>query len=290
MLKFVKALHDGTRHHHASRVETGLRLAIDYTFVARLQGALAPCKRAPALPARGTAPLLPTGRGCEEAHPIVPGMVYGPIASISEVPMPDVHGPEPRAHAAIAPALAGRSVVLVGIMGAGKSSVGRRLAARLGLPFVDADSEIEEAAYMSIPEIFNKFGEARFRAAEVRVIARLLDSGPSVLATGGGAFMNADTRAAIKAKGVSVWLKAEYDVLLRRLKRRSDRPLLNTEDPGETLKRLMAERYPIYAEADLTIVSREVAHDRIVDEIISALCRHLHASAGGRGAPLEPRP
>src|SRR5215475_15933975 len=208
---------------------------------------------------------------------------------MAERAMQQVAGPA-SPEAAIVAALKGRAIVLVGMMGAGKSSIGRRLAQRLEIPFVDADSEIEIAAGMSIEDIFATRGEPEFRAGEARVIARLLEGGTQVIATGGGAFMNADTRAAIKAKGVSVWLKAEYDVLLRRLKRRSDRPLLNTEDPGETLKRLMAERYPIYAEADLTIVSREVAHDRIVDEIISALCRHLHASAGGRGAPLEPRP
>jgi shikimate kinase len=191
--------------------------------------------------------------------------------------------PEPAVHCssldsppegAVAALLGGRSVVLVGMMGAGKSSVGRRLAGRLGIPFVDADSEIEQAAQMTIPEIFAKYGEAAFRSAEARVILRLLDGGPQVLATGGGAFMNPDTRAAIHAKGVSVWLKADLDVLIRRVKRRSDRPLLHTDDPAETLRRLLAERSPTYQQADLTILSREVPHDKIVDEMLAALARH----------------
>src|SRR5271169_1822517 len=136
-----------------------------------------------------------------------------------------------------------RSIVLVGMMGVGKSSIGRRLAARLGVPFVDADSEIEKAAGMSIPDIFARHGEADFRSGEARVIARLLDSGPQVLASGGGAVMNADTRAAIKAKGVSIWLKADFDVLLRRIaKRKHERPMLHTDDPTETLRQLLITR------------------------------------------------
>jgi shikimate kinase len=182
--------------------------------------------------------------------------------------------------AAIVPALKSRSLVLVGMMGAGKSSIGRRLAARLDLHFVDADTEIEKAAGMSIPDIFDTRGEVEFRAGEARVIARLLDSAPQVLATGGGAFMNADTRAAIAAKGVSIWLKAELDVLMRRIKRRQDRPLLRTEDPGATLRALVEERYPIYALADLTVQSREVPHDKIVDEIVVALVDFVGACGG----------
>jgi len=131
---------------------------------------------------------------------------------------------------ALVTALGRRSIVLVGMMGAGKSSAGRRLAARLAIRFVDADNEIEAAAGMPIPEIFETHGEPYFRAGEARVIARLLDGGPQVLATGGGAFMNADTRAAIRAKGISFWLKADFDVLLRRVRRRSDRPMLKTAD------------------------------------------------------------
>ena len=177
--------------------------------------------------------------------------------------------------AAIVAALGRRSAVLVGIMGAGKSSIGRRVALRLGIPFVDADAEIEKAAGMSIPDIFSIHGEPDFRAGEARVIARLLEGGPQVLATGGGAFMNADTRAMIGAKGISIWLKAEFDVLMRRIRRRHDRPLLKTDDPGATLQALMDERYPVYALADLTVQSRDVPHDRIVDEIVSGLAARL---------------
>jgi shikimate kinase len=173
--------------------------------------------------------------------------------------------------AALIAALGARSVVLVGIMGSGKSSIGRRLAGRLAIPFVDADSEIEQAAGMTITEMFERHGEAYFRAGEARVIARLLDHGPQVLATGGGAFMNLDTRAAIRARAVSVWLKAELDVLMKRIKRRNDRPLLKAGDPAATLAALISQRYPIYAEADLTVLSRDVPHDAIVDEIVATL-------------------
>jgi len=183
----------------------------------------------------------------------------------------------PQAVAPLGPALGRRSIVLVGIMGAGKSSVGRRLAARLGMPFIDADTEIEKAADMSIPEIFAKHGEPYFRAGETRVIARILDGGPQVLATGGGAFMNAETRAAIRTKGISVWLRAALEVLSKRVKRRNDRPLLKGADPVETLKRLMDERYPIYAEADLTVESRDVPHEAIVEEVIESLRVYLQS-------------
>jgi len=182
--------------------------------------------------------------------------------------------------ASIAKALGPRSVVLVGMMGSGKSSIGRRLALRLGVSFVDADTEIEQAAGMTIPDIFSVRGESEFRAGEARVILRLLEGGPQVLSTGGGAFMNANTRAAIAAKGVSVWLNAQFEVLMKRIRRRHDRPLLKTEDPAATLRKLMAERYPIYALADLTVESRDVSHDRIVDEIVSALARRLEREQG----------
>jgi shikimate kinase len=172
-------------------------------------------------------------------------------------------------------ALGGCSLVLVGMMGAGKSSIGRKLAQRLGLPFVDADSEIERAAGMSISDIFAEHGEPYFRAGEARVIARLLDAGPQVLATGGGAFMHPQSRDAIRAKGISVWLKADHDVLMKRIKRRNDRPLLKTDDPGETLRRLMAERDPVYAEADVTVLSRDVPHEIIIGEIVSAVTSQL---------------
>jgi shikimate kinase len=183
---------------------------------------------------------------------------------------------------AIRTALDRRSVVLVGMMGVGKSSIGRRLAARLGIPFVDADAEIEKAAGMSISDIFARDGEAYFRSGEARVIARLLDGGPQVLATGGGAFMNEATRAAIKTKGVSIWLSAEFDVLMRRIaKRKNERPMLQTDDPEETLRQLIAVRDPVYALADLTVQSREVPHDSIVAEIASALAAFLNVPAEG---------
>jgi len=181
---------------------------------------------------------------------------------------------------AIRAALDHRSVVLVGMMGVGKSSIGRRLASRLGIPFVDADAEIEKAAGMSISDIFARDGEAYFRSGEARVIARLLDGGPQVLATGGGAFMNEATRAAIKTKGVSIWLSAEFDVLMRRIaKRKNERPMLQTDDPEETLRQLIAVRDPVYALADLTVQSREVPHDSIVAEIAAALAGFLNVAA-----------
>ena len=192
-----------------------------------------------------------------------------------------------RPDAALTAALGRRSIVLVGMMGAGKSSIGRRVATRLGIPFVDADAEIEKAAGMTITDIFAIRGEAEFRAGEARVITRLLEGGPQVLATGGGAFANPDTRAVIAAKGISIWLKAEFEVLMKRIKRRHDRPLLKTDDPGATLRKLMQERDPIYALADLTVQSRDVLHDKIVDEIVSALAGQL----GGAGAaPAAPAP
>src|SRR5262245_50488917 len=170
---------------------------------------------------------------------------------------------------AVVRALGGRSIVLVGMMGAGKSSIGRRLASRLGIPFIDADTEIESAAGMTIPEIFDKHGEPYFRAGEARVIARLLDNGPQVLATGGGSLMDAQTRALIGAKGVSIWLKADIDVLLKRTKRRSDRPL------AEKIKDLLPIREPLYAQADIVVQSSDEPHDNIVDEIMVQLPRRL---------------
>ena len=175
--------------------------------------------------------------------------------------------------AAIVRALGTRSIVLVGMMGAGKSSIGRRLAGRLAIPFVDADGEIESAAGMTIPEIFDKHGEPYFRAGEARVIARLLDNGPSVLATGGGSVMDAHTRDLIREKGVSVWLNADVDVLVKRTKRRSDRPLV------DKIKELMPLREPFYAQSNIIVYSRDEPHDTIVDEIIGALARHLGVAA-----------
>jgi shikimate kinase len=172
-----------------------------------------------------------------------------------------------------------RSIVLVGMMGVGKSSIGRRLGGRLGLPFVDADAEIEKAAGMNIADIFARNGEASFRSGEARVIARLLEGGPQVLASGGGAVMHPDTRASIKAKGISLWLSADFDVLMRRInKRKNDRPMLQTADPAATLRRLLAEREPIYAQSDITVQSREVPHDAIVTDIMGVLAAFLDAS------------
>jgi len=171
-----------------------------------------------------------------------------------------------------------RGIVLIGLMGAGKSSVGRRLAKRLDLPFSDADQEIEKAADCTIEEIFARHGEAAFRAGERRVIGRLLDGPPQVLATGGGAFMDRETRAAISEKGISIWLRADLDVLLERVLRRDNRPLLKQGDPKEILRKLMVERDPVYAQADLTVTSGQGPHEDVVEDIVEALQRHL---AGG---------
>ena len=176
---------------------------------------------------------------------------------------------------ALASRLGGRPVVLVGMMGAGKTTVGRRLASRLGRQFIDSDEEIERAAQMSIPEIFEQRGESEFRAGEMRVIARLLKEKDIVLATGGGAFVNADTRALVKAEAVSVWLKADLDVLFERVSRRSNRPLLKTADPKGTLEKLIADRYPLYGEADITVISRDVPQDQVAGDVIGALLDHL---------------
>jgi shikimate kinase / 3-dehydroquinate synthase len=178
-----------------------------------------------------------------------------------------------------AAALSGRSVVLVGMMGAGKTSVGKRLAAKLGLPFVDADAEIEAGAQLTVSEIFERFGEAYFREGERKVIARLLNSGPVVLATGGGAFMNATTRENIARHGVSIWLKPSFEVLLARVRKKSNRPLLKTADPERTLRQLLDERSPIYALADFTIDSVDAAHDSVVEAIFQRLNGALGSDA-----------
>jgi len=179
---------------------------------------------------------------------------------------------------AIKSTLGDKSIVMVGLMGCGKSAVGRRLAARLGLPFVDADEEIEKAAGQSIEDIFAEHGEPYFREGERKVLARLMRSGPQVLATGGGAFMNADTRAMIADRGISVWLKAELALLLRRVAKRNNRPLLKGADPQSVMQRLMDTRYPVYAQADITVESRDVPHDTIVGEIIERLARPAPAA------------
>jgi shikimate kinase len=172
--------------------------------------------------------------------------------------------------------LAGRPLVLVGMMGAGKTTVGRRLAAKLNRQFLDSDDEIEKAAQMTIPEIFEKRGEAEFRAGEARVIARVLKDEGIVLATGGGAFVNVETRGLIKADAISVWLKAEAGVLFERVSRRSNRPLLKTANPRATLEKLIEDRYPIYAEADITVLSRDVPQDVVAGDVIDAVLGYLN--------------
>ena len=187
--------------------------------------------------------------------------------------------PENGLESAIVRALGSRSIVLIGMMGAGKSSIGRRLAARLAIPFIDADTEIESAAGMTIPEIFQKHGEPYFRAGEARVIARLLDNGPSVLATGGGSVMDPHTRELIREKGISVWLNADLDVLVKRTKRRNDRPLV------EKIKELMPLREPLYAQCNIVVRSRDEPHETIVDEIMAALAKHLSLAADEEKQP-----
>jgi len=178
------------------------------------------------------------------------------------------------AAARVVAALGTRSIVLIGLMGAGKSSVGRRLAACLAIPFVDADTEIEKAAGQSISEIFAEHGEAYFRDGERRVIARLLSEGPQVLATGGGAYMDGETRDAIKAGGVSIWLRADLELLMRRVKRRDNRPLLQVDDPEAVMRKLIDERHPVYAGADVIVDSRDVPHERMVAHMVEALERY----------------
>ncbi len=175
----------------------------------------------------------------------------------------------------LAERLAGRPLVLVGMMGAGKTTVGRRVAARLNRQFLDSDEEIEKAAQMTIPEIFEQRGEPEFRAGETRVIARVLKEQGVVLATGGGAFVNAETRALVKAEAISVWLKAEVDILFERVSRRSNRPLLKTANPRATLEKLIEDRYPIYAEADVTVVSRDVPQDVVAGDVVDAILAYL---------------
>ncbi|HEX6980569.1 MAG TPA: shikimate kinase [Alphaproteobacteria bacterium] len=172
-----------------------------------------------------------------------------------------------------------KTIVLVGLMGAGKTSIGRRLALRLGLPFIDADHEIEAAAGCTIEEIFQRFGEAAFRDGERKIIQRLLERPVHVLATGGGAFIDPETRARIKSVAISVWLSAELDVLVRRVSRRSNRPLLKRGEPREVLSRLIEQRYPIYAEADIRVESADGPPDVTVDRVIAALQRHIGGEA-----------
>jgi shikimate kinase len=178
-------------------------------------------------------------------------------------------------HGKIRAGLKNRSIVFTGMMGAGKTTVGRRVAARLDLPFVDADHEIESAANLTIAEIFEVHGEQSFRDGERRVIARLLRDGPQILATGGGAYMNDQTRQAIAEQAVSVWLKADFETLMARVRRKSNRPLLSNPDPEATLRGLIEQRYPIYRQADITIHSHDVPHDTVVGEIVDRLADFL---------------
>ena len=177
-----------------------------------------------------------------------------------------------------------KTIVLVGLMGAGKSCVGRRLAAMMSLPFVDADKEIEEAAGCSIPELFKRYGEDAFRDGERRVIHRLLDGSTHILATGGGAFMDPRTRAEIREKGISVWLRADLDLLIRRTQRRGNRPLLQVADPQAKLAELIGERYPVYAEADITVDSDDSPPEAMVERVMVALRRHLAQKAEPQGS------
>lgn len=195
------------------------------------------------------APLAPDGSRC--------------IARRTMLHSPPVDALRPRAPA--------RPIVLVGLMGVGKSTVGRRLAHRLDIPFVDADGEIEAAAGMSVAEIFDRFGEAYFRDGERRVIQRLIDGVPKVIATGGGAFVQDDTRALILREALAIWLDAPIEVLVERVRRRDTRPLLRARDPGEVLRELAARRNPLYAEAPIRVASADAPHETTVRAILSAL-------------------
>ena len=176
-------------------------------------------------------------------------------------------------------ALGSRNLILVGLMGAGKSSVGRLVAQQLGIPFIDSDVEIERVSRMTITELFASYGEEEFRALETRVMKRLLKNGPRVVSTGGGAFINDRTRKHIKKGGLSLWLKADLDVRWERVNKRDTRPLLKTENPMQTLENLMNARYPIYAQADVTVLSRDVRKELMADEVLKAVVEHQTESA-----------
>ncbi|MCZ8177739.1 MAG: shikimate kinase [Rhizobium sp.] len=172
-------------------------------------------------------------------------------------------------------ALGKRNLVLVGLMGAGKSAIGRIVAQQLGLPFIDTDTEIERVSRMTISELFAAYGEDEFRALETRVIKRLLRTGPRVVSTGGGAFINEKTRRQIERGGLSIWLNADLEVLWERVNKRDHRPLLKTENPKQTLKDLMDKRYPIYALADITVQSRDVRKEVIANEVLTSVIEHI---------------
>ncbi|TIS56376.1 shikimate kinase [Mesorhizobium sp.] len=183
--------------------------------------------------------------------------------------------PPGESHAALLGRLGDRSIVFVGLMGAGKTAIGRKVAAMLALPFIDSDQEIESVSRMTVPELFERYGETEFRALEQRVILRVLENGPQVLSTGGGAFMNAQTREAIASHGVSVWLKAELDLLMDRVSKKQNRPLLKSADPRAVLKQLMTDRYPVYAAADVTVPTRDDRKEVIAAEVVDAICAHF---------------
>ncbi len=177
-----------------------------------------------------------------------------------------------------------RTVVFVGLMGAGKTAIGRRVAQLLGLSFIDSDHEIETVSRMTIPELFERYGEPEFRALEQRVIDRLLREGPRVVSTGGGAFMNPQTRGAVAERGVSIWLKADLDLLMDRVAKNQNRPLLKSADPRAVMGRLMAERYPVYALADITVETRDAKREIIADETLAKLGEHLERESGEKAA------
>jgi shikimate kinase len=177
--------------------------------------------------------------------------------------------------AAVLESIGGRSIVFVGLMGAGKTAVGRKVAQFLGLPFIDSDHEIESVSRMSVPDLFENYGEAEFRALEQRVILRILEGGPLVLSTGGGAYMNENTRLAIAERAIAVWLKADLDLLMERVVKKQNRPLLKNPDPRAVMQRLMSERHPVYAKADVTVTTRDARKETIAEEVIGALAEKL---------------
>ena len=177
-----------------------------------------------------------------------------------------------------------RSIVFVGLMGAGKTAIGRKVAASLSLPFMDSDQEIESVSRMTVPELFERYGEPEFRALEQRVIARLLEQGPQILSTGGGAYMNAQTREMIAAYGVAVWLKADLDLLMERVSKKQNRPLLKNDNPRAVLQNLMTERYPVYATADVTVATRDERKEVIAAEVVEALAAYFDI----RSAEVQP--
>lgn len=187
--------------------------------------------------------------------------------------------------AALLSGLGDRSIVFVGLMGAGKTAIGRRVASVLGLAFIDSDHEIETASRMSIPELFERYGEAEFRALEQRVILRILETGPQVLSTGGGAYMNAQTRETIGARGIAVWLKADLDVLMDRVAKKQNRPLLKNADPRAVMQQLIDVRYPVYAEADITVVTRDDRKEVIAVEVVVAIAAHLGVRTASEALP-----